>query len=80
MGPYGTMQGPNEFLYIGNLKNWNRTSDLHKITVPVLITTGQHDELTPACALRIKIHLPQTEVVVFPNSSHTPFYEPTFPR
>lgn len=75
MGPYGTMQGPNEFLYIGNLKDWNRTADLHRITVPVLITTGQHDELTPACALRMKIHLPQAEVMVFPNSSHTPFYE-----
>jgi proline iminopeptidase len=75
MAPYETMQGPNEFLYIGNLKDWNRTADLHRITVPVLITTGQHDELTPACALRMKIHLPQAEVVVFPNSSHTPFYE-----
>ena len=26
MGPYETMQGPNEFLYIGNLKDWNRVS------------------------------------------------------
>src|SRR5918998_6731856 len=30
MGPYGTMQGPNEFLYIGNLKDWNRVPDLHR--------------------------------------------------
>jgi proline iminopeptidase len=75
MGPYATMQGPNEFLYIGNLKDWNRVPDLHRIKVPVLITTGQHDELTPACALRMKLHLPNAELHVFPNSSHMPFYE-----
>lgn len=75
MGPYVTMQGPNEFLYTGNLKDWNRVPDLHRITVPVLITTGQHDELTPACALRMKQHLPDAELHCFPNSSHMPFYE-----
>ncbi|PKR90659.1 proline iminopeptidase [Pleomorphomonas diazotrophica] len=75
MGPYATMQGPNEFLYIGNLKDWNRVSDLHKITVPTLITCGEHDELTPACALRMKLNLPNAELKVFANSSHMPFYE-----
>lgn len=75
MGPYGTMQGPNEFLYIGNLKDWNRVPDLHKITVPTLITCGEHDELTPACALRMKLNLPNAELRVFTNSSHMPFYE-----
>lgn len=75
MGPYGTMQGPNEFLYIGNLKDWNRVPDLPKITVPVLITCGEHDELTPACALRMKLGLPDAELKVFANASHMPFYE-----
>jgi proline iminopeptidase len=75
MGPYGTIQGPNEFLYIGNLKDWNRVPDLHRIEVPVLITCGQHDELTPACAHRMKLNLPNAELKVFPNSSHMPFYE-----
>ena len=75
MGPYGTMQGPNEFLYTGNLKDWNRVPDLYKITVPTLITCGEHDELTPACALRMKLHLPDAELRVFANSSHMPFYE-----
>jgi proline iminopeptidase len=41
----------------------------------VLITVGRHDEITPACALRMKQRLEQAELVVFPNSSHTPFYE-----
>lgn len=75
MGPYETMQGPNEFCYTGNLKDWNRIPDMHEITVPVLITVGQHDELTPACAARMKHALPDAEVAVFPNSSHMPFFE-----
>lgn len=75
MGPYGTIQGPNEFLYTGNLKDWNRLPDMHRISVPVLITCGQHDELTPACALRMKLALPDARLHVFPNSSHMPFYE-----
>ncbi len=75
MGPYTAIQGPNEFLYIGNLKDWNRLAELHRIKVPVMITTGQHDELTPACAMRIKQNISQSELYVFPNSSHMPFYE-----
>ncbi|TSD90318.1 alpha/beta fold hydrolase [Mycobacterium sp. KBS0706] len=75
MGPYGTIQGPNEFLYTGNLKDWNRLPDMRRITVPVLITCGEHDELTPACALRMKLALPNARLHVFPNSSHMPFYE-----
>ena len=75
MAIYGTMQGPNEFLYTGNLKDWNRIPDMHRITAPALITVGKYDELTPACALRMKHALPDAELVVFPNSSHTPFYE-----
>lgn len=75
MGPYMTMQGPNEFLYIGNLKDWNRIPDLPRIKAPALITVGQHDELTPACAMRMKHALPHAELHVIANSSHMPFYE-----
>lgn len=75
MGPYGTMQGPNEFLYIGNLKDWNRIPDMHKLNMPALIITGTHDEIGPACAIRMDNALPNSQVVVLPNSSHVPFYE-----
>ena len=75
MGPYGTMQGPNEFLYIGNLKYWNRISDMDSLEMPTLIITGTHDEIGPACASRMNNVLPNSEVVVFHNSSHVPFYE-----
>lgn len=75
MGPYKTMQGPNEFLYVGNLKDWNRVPEMPLLTMPTLIITGTHDEIGPACALRMHNALPNSEVLVFPNSSHVPFYE-----
>lgn len=75
MGPYGTMQGPNEFLYIGNLKDWNRIPEMHRIAVPALILVGFHDELPPACAMRMKQALPDAEIEVFSNSSHMPMHE-----
>lgn len=75
MEPYGAIQGPNEFLYIGNIRNWSQLSELHKIKVPTLITVGRHDEQTPACAMQMKLELPHAVLHVFPNSSHLPFYE-----
>jgi proline iminopeptidase len=75
MEVYGTMQGPNEFLYTGNLKDWNRIPDMHRITVPSLVLVGMHDELTPACAMRMHNALPRSQIRVFKNSAHMPMYE-----
>jgi proline iminopeptidase len=43
--------------------------------VPCLVLCGLHDELTPACSMRMHQRLPRSEIHVFPNSSHMPFYE-----
>ncbi|MBS0421426.1 MAG: proline iminopeptidase-family hydrolase [Proteobacteria bacterium] len=73
--PYVTMQGPNEFTYTGNMRNWNRVPDMHAIRIPCLVIAGEHDELTPACARRMHDALPDSRLVVFENCSHMPFYE-----
>lgn len=73
--PYETVQGPNEFLYTGNLKDWNRITEMGSIEQPCLVVVGAYDELTPACALRMHKALPNSEMAVLPESSHTPFYE-----
>lgn len=75
MDPYMEMQGPNEFLYVGNLKDWNRIPDMNRIAVPALVMCGQHDEMTPVCAMRMQRALPDAEITVFPNSAHMPMYE-----
>jgi proline iminopeptidase len=72
---YTFMQGPNEFLYVGNLRNWSRIADVHQVQCPVLIIVGQHDEITPTCAIQMKYSFMNARVRVFNNSSHSPFYE-----
>ena len=42
---------------------------------PALVLCGQHDELTPACSMKLHAALPNSQIRVFPNSSHTPMYE-----
>jgi len=75
MGPYETMQGPNEFLFTGNLKDWNRIPRMGEIAVPCLVIVGEHDELTPACAMRMHRALPNSEIAVLRNCSHLAMYE-----
>ncbi|HEY7024800.1 MAG TPA: proline iminopeptidase-family hydrolase [Candidatus Limnocylindrales bacterium] len=68
--PYQVMNGPTEFDVIGRLATWDRTADLHKITVPTLITVGRYDEITPACAETIHQGVRNSRVVLFENSAH----------
>lgn len=73
--PYEIMQGPNEFLYIGNLKDWSRLDDIKSFNIPTLITVGKFDEITPECSKLMHERLPDSEMVIFENSSHQPFFE-----
>lgn len=75
MEPYVTMQGPNEFTYTGTMKDWNRIPALHAITVPCLVLAGEFDELPPACSARMHQALPNSELVIFRDCSHVPFFE-----
>jgi len=75
MGPYVTMQGPNEFTYTGNMRDWNRVPDMRAIRIPCLVIAGEYDELTPACARRMHDALPQSRIAILRNCSHMPFYE-----
>lgn len=75
MDPYLAMQGPNEFTYTGNMKDWNRIPALPAITVPCLVLAGEHDELPPSCSRRMHDALPDSELVIFKDCSHMPFYE-----
>ena len=72
---YETINGPNEFTTIGNLRYWNRIPDLGQIKIPVLITCGRYDELGPACANTLQTGIPNAEMVVFEKSAHVSHIE-----
>lgn len=74
---YDTMNGPNEFIVIGNLRDWNRIDRLGDIRVPTLITVGRFDEIPPTCAQTMQRGIPGSRVVVFERSGHTAHLEET---
>ena len=75
MGPYVTIQGPNEFTYTGNIRDWSLIPKLPQLRVPTLVFCGEFDELPVACSARIHDALPDSRLKVFAGCSHMPFYE-----
>lgn len=59
-----------------NQPNYDLTSRLPEIKVPVLVTVGRHDWITPLEASQ-ELHrlLPNSELVVFEHSGHSPQLE-----
>jgi len=72
---YYTMNGPNEFTIVGNLRDWDITPRLHEIRVPTLVTAGRYDEVTPKIAETIHKNISGSKLVVFENSSHLAMWE-----
>lgn len=66
----------DNFAFSHNLPNYDIRDRLHEITVPVLITVGRHDWITPVEASE-ELHslLPNSELVIFENSGHSPQIE-----
>jgi len=72
---YGTMNGPNEFTIIGNIRYWDVTNRLGSIRIPTLVLGGRYDEVSPVVAKEIHRLIRNSELTTFPKSSHLPFWE-----
>jgi pimeloyl-ACP methyl ester carboxylesterase len=72
---YETMWGPTEFTVTGTLKDWDVIDRLGEIEVPTLITSGLHDECTPALVEPLHEGIAGSEWVLLENCSHTPYLE-----
>ncbi len=67
---YHTMWGPSEFHVTGTLKGWDVTAKLAAIDVPTLVTSGRHDEATPAVVAPVVRGIAGAKQVIFERSSH----------
>ncbi|ANJ68656.1 MULTISPECIES: proline-specific peptidase family protein [Latilactobacillus] len=67
---YGVFQGDNEFVVTGKLKDWHFRDQLHKITVPTLITFGEHETMPIATAKIMAEKIPHARLVTTPNGGH----------
>ncbi|HSC48779.1 MAG TPA: proline iminopeptidase-family hydrolase [Gaiellaceae bacterium] len=72
---YETMWGPNEFTVTGTLRDWDVIDRLGELDVPTLITSGRHDECTPALVESLHAGIRGSEWVLLEESSHTPYLE-----
>ena len=72
---YNLMQGPSEFGISGTLLNWNRESDLHKITVPTLIIGAAYDEMDPKHLEWMSKQVENGRFHMCPNGSHFAMYD-----
>jgi len=72
---YLTMNGPSEFHVIGPLADWSIIEDVHKISVPTLITNGRFDEAQDEVVAPFFEKISRVKWVRFDNSSHMPHHE-----
>ena len=67
---YMDMQGPSEFNCVGKIKTWDVTDDLHKITIPTLLTSGTDDEATPLIVKTVYDRIPDCRWELIPGGTH----------
>ena len=72
---YEVMWGPNEFTVTGTLKDWDVIDRLGEIQVPTLVTSGRHDECTPALVEPLRAGIEGAEWVLFEDSAHMSYLE-----
>ena len=74
---YIPMQGQSEFGVTGNakLKNWDRRSDLPKISVPTLIIGAEYDTMDPEHMRWVASQVKQGRYLHCPNGSHLAMYD-----
>jgi proline iminopeptidase len=72
---YIPMQGPSELGASGKLLEWDRTDDLHKITVPTLVIGAQHDTMDPQHMAWMAGSLPNARYLHCPDGSHLALYD-----
>jgi proline iminopeptidase len=76
-GIYVSMQGYSEFGITGNasLKEWDRSGDLSKITLPTLVIGATHDTMDPAHMEWMSKQLKNGQFLLCPNGSHCAMWD-----
>jgi L-proline amide hydrolase len=72
---YGTMNGPSEFTVIGPLRQFDLTPRLGEFDVPLLLVSGEYDEVRPDVVRDVFERVPGARWELFEGCSHTPHLE-----
>lgn len=72
---YVPMQGPSELGASGKLEQWDRTTDLNKISVPTLVIGAQYDTMDPGHMEWMAGAVQNGRYLHCPNGSHLAQYD-----
>ncbi len=72
---YHFMQGPNEFIVTGNLKDWDRWDRISNIEVPTLLIGARYDTMNPEEIRKMGTFIPHSRVHICENGSHLAMYD-----
>jgi proline iminopeptidase len=72
---YVPLQGPSELGASGKLEHWDRSADLHAITVPTLVIGAEHDTMDPAHLRWMASQLPAGQYLHCPHGSHLAMHD-----
>jgi proline iminopeptidase len=72
---YALMQGPSELGASGRLEHWDRSKDLHEITVPTLVIGAWYDTMDPRYMKAMAAKLPHGQFLLCPKGSHMAMYD-----
>ncbi|MFT8318809.1 MAG: proline-specific peptidase family protein [Sporolactobacillus sp.] len=67
---YNDFQGDNEFVVTGKLKEWDVRNELKNITVPTLVTFGEHETMPLTAARRMAKAIPHARLATTPDGGH----------
>lgn len=74
---YNTLWGPSEFACNGSLLEYDKTSNLNDIKIPVLYTCGEFDEAAPYIMQNFQKQTPGSELAILKDCSHSHHLEKT---
>jgi proline iminopeptidase len=67
---YEHMWGPTEFRATGNLLGLDLASQLHRLDLPALFLTGEHDEARPETVMKFSRLMSDSRFVVIADAAH----------
>jgi len=72
---YTLMQGPSEMGASGVLADWDRSKDLHLVTVPTLVIGAQYDTMDPKYMEWMSKQFPRGRYLYVPKAGHFAEYD-----
>ena len=72
---YVMMQGPSEFKTGGRLLHWDRSKEIHNITVPTLCVGAKYDTMDPNYMKWMSTQMPKGHYLYCANGSHLAMWD-----